>query len=152
MNSVENRVIHFYPYKLFTIDKRQFLYTINASGIFEIDDTIKNVLQYNDKTINSIPYSAEVAKLLEMLYEEQIIYFDEGVDKEDSNFKEQKVSALTLMVAQECNMRCAYCYGEGGEYNKKGKMTFDVAKRAIDYLVKESKDEHLHIAFLGESP
>ncbi len=152
MNSVENRVIHFYPYKLFTVGEKQFLYTINASGIFEIDDTIKNVLQYNGKEINSIPHSSEIAGLLKMLYEEQLIYFDGGEYKSDINYKEQKISALTLMVVQECNMRCAYCYGEGGEYNKKGKMTFDVAKRAIDYLVKESDDEHLHIAFLGGEP
>ena len=56
------------------------------------------------------------------------------------------------MLAQECNMRCSYCYGEGGEYNNKGIMTENVAFQAIDYLVKNSTDELLHIAFLGGEP
>ena len=56
---------------------------------------------------------------------------DESQEIEKANF-----SALTLMLAQECNMRCSYCYGEGGEYNNKGIMTENVAFQAIDYLVK----------------
>ena len=56
------------------------------------------------------------------------------------------------MVSQECNLRCKYCYGEGGEYNNKGKMTFEIAKKAIDYFVKVSKVDKVGICFFGGEP
>ena len=32
------------------------------------------------------------------------------------------VKGIALFLAQACNMRCTYCYGDGGEYAGKGMM------------------------------
>lgn len=55
--------------------------------------------------------------------------------------KELELSPMgvTLMIVQECNLRCTYCYGDGGEYQDKGKMSLEVAQRSIDFLVANTK-------------
>lgn len=37
------------------------------------------------------------------------------------------------MITQDCNLRCNYCYGDGGEYLNKGIMSFDLTKQSIDF-------------------
>jgi uncharacterized protein len=66
--------------------------------------------------------------------------------------EENSISALSLMIIQECNMRCKYCYGEGGEFNNRGRMTEKIAFNAIDYLVKNTNEQNLAIAFIGGEP
>ena len=61
---------------------------------------------------------------------------------------------LQLFVAQQCNLRCKYCYGENNSSNVKKKlMTVEVAKQAVDYLVSKSgKRRELQITFFGGEP
>jgi uncharacterized protein len=63
------------------------------------------------------------------------------------------VTNLTLLLAQKCNMRCVYCYGEGGEYGDRGLVDKATALKAIDWLIDNSGEaEHLNICFFGGEP
>ena len=39
-----------------------------------------------------------------------------------------------LFLIQSCNLRCVYCYGEGGEYGHKGNMEEKTAFQAVDWV------------------
>lgn len=74
---------------------------------------------------------------------------DCGADKK----AELGVRGIALFVAQECNMRCVYCYGQGGEYGAKGMMSQETAFRAVDWLLENSKSaEKVNISFFGGEP
>ena len=45
------------------------------------------------------------------------------------------VKTITFCVTEDCNLACRYCYMTGK--NNKGKMSFQIAKQAIDYILKE---------------
>ncbi len=46
------------------------------------------------------------------------------------------VKSITFIVTEDCSMRCSYCY----QHNKSSNhMTFDVAKKFIDYLLSGEK-------------
>jgi uncharacterized protein len=63
------------------------------------------------------------------------------------------VSSITLFVTQECNMRCTYCYGDGGEYGSCGDMSQDTAFAAVDWLVaKSGRTKQVRICFFGGEP
>lgn len=65
----------------------------------------------------------------------------------------EEISDLVLMVEQGCNLKCLYCYGGEGEYNNKGKMSFKVAKEAIDFLIKHcGTRKYISIVFFGGEP
>lgn len=48
-----------------------------------------------------------------------------------------KAYSITFVVTEECNLRCKYCYQV--HKNNKKRMTFDVAKKAIDYILSNPK-------------
>ena len=64
------------------------------------------------------------------------------------------VKAMCLHIAHDCNLACKYCFAEEGEYHgRRALMSFDVGKRAIDYLVANSgKRKNLEIDFFGGEP
>jgi len=69
------------------------------------------------------------------------------------NSKKIPITSISLNVAQECNMRCIYCYGGIGEYNEKGLMDFETAKKSVDFLIKNSLDKKdISIIFFGGEP
>jgi len=64
-----------------------------------------------------------------------------------------EVGSIYLFIAQECNMRCVYCYGEGGSYGEGGMMSDETAFKAVDWLLDNSKSaEQVKIFFFGGEP
>ncbi|MCL6611586.1 MAG: nif11-like peptide radical SAM maturase [Peptococcaceae bacterium] len=64
-----------------------------------------------------------------------------------------RTSTLCLMVAQECNMACVYCYGNAGSYGGGGLMTEETARRGVDWLVSHSGgNRKLVLSFFGGEP
>ncbi len=60
---------------------------------------------------------------------------------------------ITLFVAQTCNLKCTYCYGNEGEYGNAGFMNYETAIKSVDWLIKESKNKkELGISFFGGEP
>ena len=64
------------------------------------------------------------------------------------------VKSLCLMIAQDCNLRCKYCFGDGGSYGQeRAVMTPEVGKRAVDYLIEASGPrKHCELDFFGGEP
>lgn len=64
------------------------------------------------------------------------------------------VKSLCLMVAQDCNLRCKYCFGDGGNYGmERTVMTPEVGVRAVDFLIEGSGPrKHCEIDFFGGEP
>lgn len=152
-------MIKFYPYKEFCIDEKSYLYTINASGLFEIDDKTKAILDCEGVTIGEAckklqgkMTKEEVLNILSDMLQANFMmngicqndFFEEEINK--------KVSAIILMIVQECNLRCVYCYGNGGEYTNKGIMSQKTAFDSVDFLINNSDEKELFITFFGGEP
>jgi uncharacterized protein len=62
--------------------------------------------------------------------------------------------ALSLAVAQKCNMGCTYCYAQGGEFGgPAASMDAETADRAVDLLFADAvAGERVNLAFLGGEP
>jgi uncharacterized protein len=64
------------------------------------------------------------------------------------------VKAISLAVAQKCNLGCTYCYAQQGAFGGAARnMAFDVAKGAIDQLILDAAPgDHVTVAFMGGEP
>ena len=62
--------------------------------------------------------------------------------------------ALSLAVAERCNLGCSYCYAEGGSFGHAAReMPWEVAEASIHRLFAEAKPgERVNLAFLGGEP
>ena len=68
--------------------------------------------------------------------------------------RETVVKAMCLHIAHACNLGCKYCFAGDGEYHgPTGLMSFEVGKRALDFLVENSGSRHnLEVDFFGGEP
>ena len=64
------------------------------------------------------------------------------------------VKALCLHIAHDCNLACQYCFAEEGEYHgKRELMSYEVGKKALDFLVANSGNRrNLEVDFFGGEP
>ena len=81
----------------------------------------------------------------EDLYEKSIEVFQN---------RETVVKALCLHIAHDCNLKCQYCFAEEGEYHgRRALMSFEVGKKALDFLVANSGQRvNLEVDFFGGEP
>ena len=64
------------------------------------------------------------------------------------------IKALCLHIAHTCNLNCSYCFASQGKYHgDRALMSFEVGKRALDFLVEHSGSRHnLEVDFFGGEP
>ena len=123
------------------------LYEENSAD--EIISKLKS--SYNEDEIREC--ISEVKELVEdgQLFNEDI--YEQFVEK----FKEKRqtvVKALCLHIAHDCNLACKYCFAEEGEYHgRRALMSFEVGKKALDFLVANSGNRvNLEVDFFGGEP
>lgn len=68
--------------------------------------------------------------------------------------KNADIKALCLHVSHACNLSCDYCFaGEGRYHGEQALMSFEVGKKAIDFLIQNSgKRRNLEVDFFGGEP
>lgn len=77
-----------------------------------------------------------------------------NIIKEDSKqWRDGLSKNITFIVTKDCQLACKYCYLVGK--NSKERMTFEIAKKAIDYILeneKEFQEESVVWDFIGGEP
>jgi len=73
---------------------------------------------------------------------------------DDAAPEHMPVRALSLAVAQKCNLGCTYCYAREGDFGGPAKnMSLETARAAVDLLFAETEpDQRINLAFLGGEP
>ena len=131
-----------------------------------VEDDIKNNRQISAERLSELTGGkydaaalAEAIDEIRQLYESGSLYTDDIYESYVDNFTEVKsrehiVKALCLHIAHDCNLRCRYCFAEEGEYHgRRALMSFDVGKRALDYLIEHSgRRVNLEVDFFGGEP
>lgn len=129
---------------LFDVDERPHLLLANGSQIFEIEDDIYAELDRARKDRDSL----KIDSLLEGLGFDPVPFID---DEPPVSFP---VRALSLSVAQKCNLGCTYCYAQEGTFGDTPQdMTAEAAIGSLDLLFNGAKPgEKLNLSFLGGEP
>jgi uncharacterized protein len=73
---------------------------------------------------------------------------------DDTPLDPPAVRALSLAIAQKCNLGCTYCYAQQGEFGGAAKnMPLGEALRAVELLTESAEPgAKLNLAFLGGEP
>lgn len=75
------------------------------------------------------------------------------IRKRTKDWKNGESKTITFIVTKDCQLACKYCYLVGK--NTKERMSFDVAKSAIDYVLShedEMPEESVVFDFIGGEP
>lgn len=73
---------------------------------------------------------------------------------DDQPLQSPKVHALSLAIAQKCNLGCQYCYAGQGQFGGAAKnMALDTAYRSVDMLLADCiPGSTVQLAFMGGEP
>lgn len=155
--------IHYFEQK-----GKYFVFDINTCETMEINDITFNVLQMygiknEDDIINELVSRYSENDIKDVLSEINLMlkegYFSPYKEPQHrlitpSDIELSHPLEMVMLVSQQCNMGCKYCFAGQGEYGQKGKMTEDTALRAVDYFLErsEEKKQRMHINFFGGEP
>ncbi len=94
---------------------------------------------------------------IEELKAEGRLFSPDNFSKMAGHLKEKTsnvVKALCLHIAHTCNLNCSYCFASQGKYHgERAVMSFEVGKRALDFLIENSGDRtNLEVDFFGGEP
>ena len=117
------------------------LFVVNESRLFDIDAELFG-------QVGAAMQSGAVGALLDELGLGGPRLID------DQPLSEPPLRALSLAIAQKCNLGCAYCYAQQGDFGVAPRnMTLEVANRAVDLLLADAPaGTKLNLAFLGGEP
>ena len=119
-----------------------------GSGLEEITAELND--RYKEEDIKEAYEEITELKEAGSLFTEDI--YENYID----SFKNRQpvVKALCLHIAHDCNLACQYCFAEEGEYHgRRALMSFEVGKKALDFLVANSGSRrNLEVDFFGGEP
>lgn len=75
------------------------------------------------------------------------------IEEGNRSWKDGMAKTVTFIVTEDCQLICGYCYLVGK--NTRKKMSFETAKKTIDYLLKQEvkpQDEAIIFDFIGGEP
>ncbi|MCC6093669.1 MAG: thioether cross-link-forming SCIFF peptide maturase [Eubacterium sp.] len=141
---------------------------VNSGSVHVIDDLTYDVLQKMDEgkspdAIQSeLSGSYDVSDISEaisecdMLKRQGMLFTEDAYRDAIEQFGERPtvVKALCLQIAHDCNLACRYCFADEGEYHgRRGLMSYEVGKKALDFLIRNSGNRHnLEVDFFGGEP
>lgn len=119
-----------------------------------ISDMLEKYKGRSDVTEEDINACIDDVKALE---EDGQLYTPDTFKDMAGTFKERSgnvIKALCLHVAHTCNLNCSYCFASQGKYHgERALMSFEVGKRAIDFLIENSGERrNLEVDFFGGEP
>lgn len=151
----------------FIVDGDRFVIDVNTGSVHEIDELVYDILE--DEGLKKLEdlkeelkdkYSQEEIEeaYLEIkeLIDENILYTKDLYKDIAYSFEDGKdyIKALCLNIAHDCNLRCKYCFADEGEYRGKREfMSFEVGKKAIDFVIEHSGPrKNIEVDLFGGEP
>ncbi len=155
-------MIHKYVFR-----DRPIVVDVNSGAVHMVDQVIYDVLDFYDgrkcdresmKKALTVRYGEEALREaqedIEELIAADMLFSEDSVSEQIFESKKPVVKAMCLHVAHDCNMNCAYCFGDKGAFEgNRCLMTLETGKRALDFLMQNSGSRHnLEVDFFGGEP
>ncbi|MBR2916426.1 MAG: thioether cross-link-forming SCIFF peptide maturase [Clostridia bacterium] len=157
-------MIHKYKYNDMNI-----VLDVHSGGVHVVDDLSYEILDYikapmdekcPDNIIDGLSgkYNAdEIVSCydeLYSLYKEKILFSEDDYERFAKYSVASPVKAMCLLISQDCNLRCEYCFAETGDFGMgRSLMSLETGKKAIDFLLEKSGNrENLELDFFGGEP
>lgn len=135
---------------VFAYHEKRYLYDTGSGSLHECDEKTADYLAGKPVEITDGELK-EILSDIEGLKSQGLLYADEPAAYP---MKSREAKALCLHVSHDCNLRCKYCFADEGAYHSvRETMSFETAKAAIDFLLKESGSRKvLEADFFGGEP
>lgn len=148
---------------------------VNSGAVHVVDDVVydlilpleeliaskadKDIVVKKAKEISPSVSDEEITEAVEELtelFDAELLYTKDAYEPYIEQFGKRQtvVKALCLHIAHDCNLACKYCFAGEGEYHgRRAIMSYEVGKKALDFLVANSGSRvNLEVDFFGGEP
>lgn len=131
-------------YNLINSGREPLLFITNGSRLIRLPADMRTTIQKLESNKDS-----SLTNALLLPYQK---YEPEYIDP--TPVKNPKTYALSLAIAQKCNLGCSYCYAAQGGFGSASKMMdLETAKQSIDFILRDKiGGEKIQISFMGGEP
>ena len=143
-------MVHVFRYKNYN-----YIYDSGSGSLHECDrdtaDYLKAICEGGEMPALSKEKIAEIEGDIKALKEKGLLFAQEV---KTAPVKSGEIKALCLHICHDCNLRCRYCFADEGAYHSEREfMSLETAKKAIDFLLKNSGQRKvLEVDFFGGEP
>ena len=125
-----------------------------SMSLFLVSEDIGKTLEFYESESNS-PNLTIVERDCSKIDIPKLVGFLVGNSKKgtrsDLKGENRETKTLSLIISQDCNLRCSYCYADHGAFGGERKlMSIDTAKNCIDMML--SRYSNNYIIFFGGEP
>ena len=152
--------------KIIEVSNKRWIYWGEYNLVFQYSQPLMNVLRsyetgISEKEILQIQddgIKEELRKVFENVEmvrnkrDDLNIYLN-SIEKENWD-KDKYLLGVLFEVSNDCNLRCTYCYGQGGNYGaSRCLMNSKTLKKSLEYCFKRfTPNEKISIVFFGGEP
>lgn len=131
-------------FHLFEAGSHQYVLVSNGSRLYSIEPS-----EY--ATLRQAEQAGDAALALSLLTS---LGLDAPLAIDDAPVVDPPVLALSLAVAQKCNLGCTYCYAQEGSFGGTAKeMPRDIAFASVERLIRDAPEgSRVNLSFLGGEP
>lgn len=156
--AMSNKIHKFYQNGMY------ILLDVNSSTVHLIDKTVYDMMDYfdgtnDDEVVEQLKDRYDAGEMREILGELHELMkrgelFAPDIPVPPYFGEKGIVKSMCLLVAEDCNLRCKYCFADTGDMGHGRRlMTKEVGKAAVDYIIAHSgKRIHCEIDFFGGEP
>ena len=129
---------------LFKTSLGYYVYDVNTGQVLKIDKGVYDYLKNAGREVDEL--SLEKVNLLKkegFLKSNRVKITEHPYTLLLPDALQTRVCNLILQVTQNCNLRCEYCIYSGNYDTRKhsnNRMSFEIAKKSIDFLIEHSKN------------
>lgn len=142
----------------------------HSGAVYSVDNLTYDILDYLKDTVpeqidkdilENLKIKYETSEIVESyneiykLFKLGLIFSDDKYENlENIKNLDSPIKAMCINIAHDCNMVCEYCFASKGDFGcGKKLMSFETAKKAIDFLVEKSQTrKNLEVEFFGGEP
>lgn len=141
---------------------KKIIYCTDCNGVFEYSEKLEAFIRAcNENTdITEKSCTQSEIKLYKSCIDRSIYNYTEIIKNKYCRLKEKervinRYTTLWINISNDCNLRCIYCYGDGGNYNKKRQiMNKKQLIEILDFWLEHADLSRgiLRIIFFGGEP
>ncbi|WP_020674656.1 radical SAM/SPASM domain-containing protein [Geopsychrobacter electrodiphilus] len=146
-------------HRVFPAGDGAILFGVDHASLFFIDAQTREVLQRlgSRPSLNLSETAPQDREILSGLREARFLRPEITMERPAPVLPDPQgipLATMVLEVAQDCNLRCTYCYAEGGGYGGERRLlTPQTARKAVRLLLREAADrEVVTLVLFGGEP
>ncbi|MDO9533961.1 MAG: thioether cross-link-forming SCIFF peptide maturase [Bacillota bacterium] len=148
---------------MFKYKDMQMVYDVNSSSLHEVDNLgwdLIGLMQNGDdreqiSTLLSRKYhydQVEEALLEVRELREKKLLFSPVPKLDKGKLSSVGIKALCLFISHNCNLGCSYCFTRREEEKTLSHMSWEVGKKAVDFLLEYEGGYYREMDFFGGEP